>query len=252
MAENFTLPTETIELPSKGLVYPKDSPLSSGKIEMKYMTAKEEDILTNQNYIRQGIVFDKLLKSLIVSDIKYDDLVVGDKNAILIAARILGYGKEYTFQYPHPVTGEGEAVTVDLTTFKEKELDWSEYRNLNEFEYELPTTKNRVTFKFLTHKDEKVIDDELKGLRKINISTEITTRLKHQITSINGDREKKAINKFVDTFLLAADSRALRQHMRDMSPDLELKFTFVGSDGYTQEGVELPLGVSFFYPSNGI
>ena len=98
MAE-FKFPTEEVELPSKGLVYPKENPLSSGKIEMKYMTAKEEDILTNQNYIKKGIVLDKLLKSLIVSDINYDDLVVGDKNAILIAARILGYGRDYEFTY---------------------------------------------------------------------------------------------------------------------------------------------------------
>ena len=91
----FSLPTETVELPSKGLLYPKENPLSSGTIEMKYMTAKEEDILSNQNYIRQGVVFDKLLQSLIVSKVNYDDLTIGDKNAVLIAARILGYGKDY-------------------------------------------------------------------------------------------------------------------------------------------------------------
>ena len=86
MAE-FKLPTEIVELPSKGLIYPEDNPLSSGKIEMKYMTAKEEDILSNQAYIEKGIVIDKLLQSLIVSDINYNDLVIGDKNAIMIAAR---------------------------------------------------------------------------------------------------------------------------------------------------------------------
>ncbi len=83
MAE-FKLPTEEIELPSKGLLYPKDNPLSSGKIEMKYMTAKEEDILTNQNYIKQGVVIDKLLRSLIVSKVNYNDLLVGDKNALMV------------------------------------------------------------------------------------------------------------------------------------------------------------------------
>ena len=115
MAE-LKLPTETVELPSKGLVYAKENPLSSGKIEMKYMTAKEEDILSNPNYLKQGTVFDKLLRSLIVSKIDFDDLVVGDKNAILIAARILGYGKDYQVKYPHPVTGDEELVTVDLSS----------------------------------------------------------------------------------------------------------------------------------------
>ena len=114
----MSLPTETVELPSKGLLYPLDNPLSSGKIEMKYMTAKEEDILSNQNYIRQGVVFDKLFQSLIVSKINYDDLTVGDKNAILIAARILGYGKDYQVKYPHPTTGVEEIITIDLAEIK--------------------------------------------------------------------------------------------------------------------------------------
>jgi len=96
MAE-LKIPTETVSLPSKGLLYPESSPLSKGEIEMKYMTAKEEDILTNANYLRNGTVIDKLLKALIITPINYDELVIGDKNAILIAARVLGYGKDYNF-----------------------------------------------------------------------------------------------------------------------------------------------------------
>src|SRR5210317_2128496 len=99
MAE-FKLPTETILLPSKGLLYPENSPLSKGEIEMKYMTAKEEDILTNSNYINNGTVIDKLLQSLIVTkDVDYNQLLIGDKNAIMIAARVLAYGKDYTITY---------------------------------------------------------------------------------------------------------------------------------------------------------
>ena len=110
VTNKFQFPSEIIELPSKGLVYPSTNPLSSGKIEMKYMTAAEEDILTNQNYIQKGIVLEKLLKSLIVSKVNYDDLIIGDKNAILIASRILGYGKDYEFMY------KGEKISVDLTS----------------------------------------------------------------------------------------------------------------------------------------
>ena len=109
-------PTEEVTLPSKGLVYPKDNPLSKGVLEMKYMTAKEEDILTNQSYIKNGTVVDKLLKSLIITPIDYNDIIVGDKNAIMIAARVLGYGKDYTFEL------NGEEHTVDLTEVKDKEL----------------------------------------------------------------------------------------------------------------------------------
>jgi len=93
--EEFKIPTEKIELPSKGLVYPPESPLAQGYVEMKYMTAKEEDILLNSNYIKNGTAIDKLMKALIVTPINYDDLIVGDKNAVMVASRILGYGSEY-------------------------------------------------------------------------------------------------------------------------------------------------------------
>ena len=140
--EKFKFPTEVVELPSKGLIYPEDNPLSSGKIEMKYMTAKEEDILTNQNYIKDGTVLDRLMKSLIVSKINYDDLIVGDKNAIMIASRILGYGKDYTFKY------EDEEVTVDLSTLEPRYLDDSKVtKGINKFSFTLPTTKNTIEFK---------------------------------------------------------------------------------------------------------
>lgn len=252
MPENFSLPTETVELPSKGLLYPKESPLSSGVIEMKYMTAKEEDILSNQNYIKQGTVFDKLLRSLIVSKVDFDDLLIGDKNAILIAARILGYGKDYQVKMMHPITGDEETINVDLSTLKNKQIDYSLFTGTNEFSFTLPTSKNEIIFKLLTHRDERQVEEELKGLKKINASGEVTTRLKQSIVAVNGDREKKAIRTFVDNYLLAADARALREYMRKISPDLDLTFTFVGSDGYTQEGVDIPLGLSFFYPSTGI
>ena len=195
--ENNThqFPSEEVTLPSKGLLYPENSPLRKGVIEMKHMTAKEEDILTNQNLIENGTVIDKLLKSLIVTPCDYDELISGDKNAILIAARILGYGSEYSF-----TLGE-EEITVDLTTIKDKELDESLVKDgKNEFEFSLPISKKTVTFKFLTHGDERKIDREIKGLRKINknISNEYTTRLKHIITSVDGDYDNKTIRKFVD------------------------------------------------------
>ena len=247
------LPTEIVELPSKGLLYAADSPLASGKIEMRYMTAREEDILSNQNYIKQGIVFDKLLKSLIVSKVSYDELLIGDKNAILIAARILGYGKDYEVKITHPVTGEEELVTIDLSAIKERELDISLYtQGVNEFTFTLPSSKNELTIKLLTHRDEVLIEEELKGLKKINISSEVTTRLKHSIIAINGDRERKAVIDFVNNYLLAVDARALRAFMKKISPDLNLTFTFVGSDGHTQEGVDIPIGLSFFYPTTGV
>jgi len=242
----FKFPTEIVELPSKGLIYPKDNPLSSGKIEMKYMTAKEEDILTNVNYLQKGIVLDKLLESLIVSKINYNDLITGDKNALLIAARVLGYGKDYEFTYG------GETLSVDLTTLEDKNLNPKNLteEGINEFEFSLPSSKTTITFKLLTHGDEKSIDRELEGLKKIrkDIVPEATTRLKYMITSVDGDREKKTIREFVDTYLLARDARALREEIRRISPDVELKY--YGDD--VEEAINIPIDITFFWPDANI
>ena len=242
----FKFPTEVVELPSKGLIYPKDNPLSSGKLEMKYMTAKEEDILTNANYLQKGIVLDKLLESLIVSKINYNDLITGDKNALLIAARVLGYGKDYEFTYG------GETLSVDLTTLEDKNLNPKNLleEGVNEFEFSLPSSKTTITFKLLTHGDEKSIDRELQGLKKIkkDFVPEATTRLKYMITSIDGDREKKTIREFVDTYLLAKDARALREEIRRISPDVELKY--YGDD--VEEAINIPIDITFFWPDANI
>ena len=156
----FKLPTETIELPSKGLLYAEESELAKGTVEIKYMTAKEEDILTNQSYIKDGIVLDKLMKSLIVSKINYNDLLIGDKNAIMVASRVLGYGSKYKFTYL------GEEQEVDLSVIENKEIKEELFQNrVNEFSFILPHSKNKITFKFLTHKDEQNISRELEGLK---------------------------------------------------------------------------------------
>jgi hypothetical protein len=239
MDQKFDFPTEVIELPSKGLLYPQDNPLSSGKIEMKYMTAKEEDILTNQEYIKKGTVIDKLLQALIVSKINYNDLIIGDKNAIMVAARILGYGKDYTFAY------NGQEYTVDLSQLDNKPFDHSN-KGVNEFNYTLPSTNTNITYKILTHGDENKIQTELDGLKKINpnLSPEMSTRLKYIIISVNGDRETKTIREFIDKHLLARDSRELRKHIRETQPDVDLTFFPDGSE----TRVDIPIGVKFFWP----
>jgi hypothetical protein len=236
-------PTEIVELPSKGLVYPETNPLSSGKVEMRYMTAKSEDILTNQNFIKQGIVLEKLLESLIVSKhINVKDLIVGDKNALLVAARILGYGGEYTF------TSDGETHTVDLSKIDNKEIDESLFvKGKNEFTFTLPHSKNVITFKLITGHDEELLDKELEGLKKIskNNVPELSTRLKYMITSINDNKEEKAIREFVDEYLLAIDSRSLRTYIRQIQPDVDLTYT-------TDNGEEviIPINLTFFWPDS--
>jgi len=248
MEQKFKLPTETVELPSKGLLYPKDSPLAEGKIEMKYMTAKEEDILTNSNYIRQGVVIDKLLQSLIISPINYSDLLIGDKDAVMMAARILGYGKDYDFAY------QGEKITVDLSALKLKELDESlvQEKGKNEFIYKLPNTDNTITFKLLTQKDDRDIDAELEGLKKLNKNdnSELTTRLKYMILSVNGNYERATVRQFVDTAFLARDSRAFREYYAQINPGMETKVKFETEfDG--EEDINIQFNSNFFWPESG-
>lgn len=245
---DFKLPTETVDLPSKGLLYPSDSPLASGTLEMKYMTAREEDILTNGNYISNGTVIDKLLQSLIVTEgVNYGDLLIGDKNAIMVAARILSYGKDYSFKY------SGEDITVDLTAIQPKEVDETVFKDRkNEFSFALPHSGNQVTFKLLNHKDERSIEAEVKGLKRMNKdeNREVTTRLKHMITSVNGKTEQKDIREFIDKYLLARDARALREEYSRISPDIKLEFYYDNGTG-EEEVVDLPITINFFWPDAG-
>ena len=243
---DYKFPTEMVDLPSKGYFYPQGHPLSSGKVEIKYMTAKEEDILTSQNLIQQGIVIDKLLESLIVDkSIKLDDMLIGDKNAIMVAARILGYGKEYEFTY------DGEEKSVDLSELEPVKLDFSKLtRGKNEFEFTLPTSERVITFKLLTGSDEKKIDAEVKAREKISKTQTsiLTTRLKHMILSVDGKVEKSYINNFIDNEFLSRDSLAFRNYLSEITPDIDMTTKIVDSDGEETE-VVIPITVRFFWPS---
>ena len=242
MAE-FKFPTEEIELPSKGLVYSKENPLSSGKVEIKYMTAKEEDILSNQAYIENGTVLDKLLDSVIISKINAKDLIIGDKNAILIATRILGYGSDYK------VNINGSQQEIDLSELENKPFDGSTMIDgKNEFSFTLPHSNTPITYKILDGHDEARIERELKGLKKLNknSSPEASTRLKYTLTSVNGETEPKAIREFVDNYFLARDARAFRDHLRQTQPDVDLNVILDSG-----EEVTVPIGLSFFWPDFG-
>jgi len=245
--QEFKFPTETIDLPSGGKVYSKDSPLSSGKIELKYMTAKEEDILTSQNLIKKGIVVKKLLDSLIVGDnISSDDLILGDKNAIMVAARILAYGPEYRVEMANPNTGNLFEHTFDLTECEFKEIDVE--ISGNEFDIELPFSKTKITFKLLTGRDEQKIDEELSSYKKLGgVAPELTTRLKHTIVSVNGDDSQQAINNFVDNALLSRDSLFLRGEIMKVSPDINLDQEIeIEGESVT---VTIPMTANFFWPN---
>ena len=244
MAE-FKFPTEKIKLPSQGHFYPTDHPLSSGEVEMKYMTAKEEDILTNSNYISQGIVLDKLLESLVISPkFDLDDMLLGDKNSLLVASRILGYGKDYKFKVG------GIEETVDLSTLESTKIDFKSLsKGQNSFDYTLPNSGTKITYKLLNGKDEKTIAKEIEGYKKIdkNASPEVSTRLRTMITSVEGDNSPKTINDFVSNYLLAIDSRELRKDYQSKNPDVDLAFR--SQDGRQKT---VPINISFFWPDSDL
>ena len=239
-------PTEVIDLPSKGLVYPKEHPLSSGNVELKYMTAKEEDILTSPNLIEKGIVLDKLLESLIVTEgVKLEDFVIGDKNALLVSTRILGYGKDYPV-----MLNVDEEVNIDLTTLKEIWIDEKNLveKNKNEFNYTTPIGKNKIVFSILDGYMEKQLDELNKAYEKAGQSRELTNRYKLIIKSVDGKSERKDIDDFVDNQFMARDSMAFREYIKDVAPDIDFTTNIKLSDGSEQE-VTVPMTVRFFWPN---
>jgi hypothetical protein len=247
-AKQPKFPSEIIDLPSGGVVYPKDSPLSKGKIEIKYMTAKEEDILTSQNLIKKGVVIDVLLNSLILTEgITAEDLIIGDKNAVMVASRILAYGPEYEVELTNPETDEKFKHTFNLTECPFKELPEGVDYSQNLFEMELPISKKKIQFKLLSGKDEKAIDLQLKKTKKFGSSTEITTRLRHAIVSIDGDDTLAVITTFINN-MLSRDSLALRQYIAKIAPDIVLEQD-VDMEGELVT-VDIPLTTEFFWPTS--
>lgn len=241
-------PTEIIDLPSKGLIYSEDSPLSSGKIELRYMTAKDEDILSTQSYIVQDVVFDKLFESLIVSKIKYDDLVTGDKNAIMLAAASLGYGEMYN-TVVETTEGKKIPITINLKEIPFKEIDETLFtKGKNEFTFELPRSKAVINFKLLTVGDSKKINEETKALKKHNIAEKnLTTRLRYMIKAVNGKTDQGEINKFVNN-MLAMDSRALREYVSKIQPDVDLNVEVSDPESGEIFRGNFEIGLNLFYP----
>lgn len=244
---NLKLPTLPVDLPSKGRLYPKDNPLSSGVVELKYMGSKEEDILTNDVYINRGEALDRLMKSMIVSKIDFDDLLIGDKDQIMVASRIFGFGKDYQVSY------NGVPITINLSDLKDKEIDWSLITDgKNEFDFVLPNSKVKITFKILTHKDEKNVQAEIEGMAKVSeeLKKNSSTRLYHSIVAVNDNKDPKIIRDFIDNDLITLDSRPLRAYMNKVSPGVDFTTSGVTNTGEVVEGLSVPMTVEFFWPKS--
>jgi hypothetical protein len=253
--KQFDFPTETIELPSQGLAYPEGHPLRNGTCEIKYMTAREEDILANQTLIRKGTVLDKLFESVVVEPgVNPNDILIGDKNAILMATRILGYGAEYEVEITDPFTLEKQNVVIDLSKVKTKDIDYNSLNANNKFKFTIPSNGKVIEFKLLTHGDEQAITKESQALEKLNknssASYDVTTRLKYMIISVDGNTDRGFINRWVVNEFLAKDTKVFRAYIKEISPDLDMKFEFTSELTGDTEALDIPFGINFFYPSN--
>ena len=250
--KTFPFPTEIISLPSKGLVYPESNPLSKGEVTVKLMTAREEDILTSAALIKKGIQLDKLLESIVVEPgVNINDLVIGDKNAILVTSRILAFGPDYEAKINDPFENEEIDITIDLSQIKVKEIDENKLNRSNEYDFFLPISKTQIKFKLLTHGDELIINKDIEASQKtLKQANEITTRYRRIITEVDGVRDAGTISNFVTNRLLAGDSKALRKYMLEITPDLDLKFEYTSPITGETEALRIPFGVGFFYPTD--
>jgi hypothetical protein len=256
MSENkFDFPTEVVDLPSKGLVYPEGHPLRKGNIEIKYMTAREEDILASQSLIKKGVVLDKLFESVVVEPgVDINDIFIGDKNAILLATRVMGYGADYKVEVTDPFTLEPQEVTIDLGKVKTKDFDEKILNGDNLYKFTLPKSGAELEFKLLTHGDEIEITKENQALARLykgkgDATFDVTTRLKYMIQSVDGNSDRGYITKWVSNSFLALDTKAFRKFVKELSPDMDLTFNFTSELTGEEEALDIPFGVSFFYPS---
>lgn len=249
---NYDFPTEVISLPSQGKCYSEDNPLSSGELEIKYMTAKEEEILASQNLIRKGVVLDKLFESIIVDKkVNIDDIILGDKNAIMLAARILGYGSKYRVQISDEM-GETHETDVDLSKVKTKETDLGKLNVENKYTFTTSTGVN-LEWRLLTHGDEKAVEADIRAISRLNkdgASSELTTRYRYMIISVDGETDVNTINKFINNAFLTRDTKAFRLNVREHQPDINMEFDWINPNNGEREVKPIPMGVGFFWPTD--
>jgi len=245
------IPVESVPLPSRGVIYKSASLFGKETLDIKPMTAKEEDILTSRAYIKNGSVISKLIQSCLSEDsIDPDDLISGDRNALLIALRITGYGADYELELSCPECGKTNKSSFDLTTLPIKRLVVDPVEiGVNEFEVVLPVTKKTVIVKFLTGKDERemMIITERKKKNGLNTESAITDRLNRSIISIDNIADKNKISMFVKN-MPVRDSLALRRFLDKHEPGVDMKSHMTCTHCHEESEVDLPIGASFFWP----
>jgi hypothetical protein len=252
---SFVIPTEFVELPSKGRFYAENHPLHKEEtIEIKQMTAKEEDLLTSRALLKKGVALDRVVQSLIINkSINPDSLLVGDRNAIMIAARISGYGSEYSTQVNCPSCDATQRYSFDLFDSNISDGVVSEDLSVKEegggfFSTVLPKTKFEVTFRLLSGADERVLLGQIENARKRNKEENTVTRQLRLITvAVNGDESPAALSYFVDN-VPSIDAQHLRTAYTLATPNIDLTQFFSCNECGFETELEVPLTADFFWP----
>ena len=258
MRDEFGLdiPVESIPLPSKGVVYPPDSPLFGKEtIDIRPMTAREEDILTSRALIKKGTVITELIKSCLIDKrINPEELLVGDRNALMTSLRITGYGADYNVEVGCPSCGEKSKQSFDLTQLPIKRLAEDPVaEGSNCFECSISTGKEgkdlKIRYRFLTGVDEREIQllQERKKKKGFSADQLITTRYQRQIVAVNNITDKSKIQMFIQK-MPTRYSRALRKHMDENEPGVEMKAHMQCPHCFEESEVSMPIGASFFWP----
>jgi hypothetical protein len=246
------IPTQTVPLPSAGLLYPQNHPFHNRDfVDIKSMTTHEEDILTSQNLLKKGTVITELIRSCLVDSVNPNDLLVGDRNALMIAIRITGYGAGYDAEVQCSDCGFKGPRTFDLASLNVKKLSISPVQpGVNEFEYHLKHLGVPVRFKFQTGRDEEDILRTNERLKKQGITNDnvVTTYLQHSLTSVNGVTDKSKLAQFV-RLMPARDSSELRKYIKDNEPGVDMKCSSSCTSCGHEEEVVMPIGVSFLWPN---
>ena len=248
---DFITPTEIVDLPSKGLGYPKDHPLcGKDSVEIKFMTAKEEDILSSTSLLKKGIALERFLKAIIKNQaIDPETMLSGDRNAVIVAARCSGYGHDYDTKVGCPACGEMNKINFDLSKPKIKEIDGDVSFNDDGILTVLsPMTKIEIKMKLMNGKDELHLTKQIKMKKDKNLpDSQVTDQFKRIIVSVAGHEDQSVINMYIDK-MPTKDSRYLRQIYKKASPNIEIKEDFTcRSCNFAQE-LEVPFSADFFWP----
>lgn len=254
---NFARPTEWVSLPSNGKYYPEGHPWrDKEQVEIKYMTAREEDILASRSLLQKGIAIDRMLQSVIVDKVAINSLLVGDKNALMVAARVTGYGANYPVSYQCPNCRTTSELEFDLTTFKNAEPDeeWCKKHNVqmnsNGYYITLPKTKVTANVRFLNGQDEERLEKLSANKKKAKLGeSRMIDQFRLMIVDLNGQTDRATISSFCEN-MPAGDSRVLRKSFMEIRPDLDTSFNFVCNDCYQESEGDMPITAGFFWPDD--